>query len=185
LWDSNHSRGGWRGYSRTALALESCRLDVTHFHAGLGDRLGAFCNLGSFASLANYQNPELDFVDIIANSGVGSSVVYGKGTDDLPPMLAVPISFLDMARASSNLDMPFILGLGEGGIDSAGNTNFKDEAAETIYFNNGDEAFDHLKRVITSGRPVQVIIDFYYTYDDFAAVSNWWGTVRTKMHRSL
>ena len=119
-------------------------------------------------------------------SGAASIANYNY----LPPLgintLDLPVLYQLMANAANNLNVPFVIGIGEGGIDSIRNPfkeeilKFQDEAAGTIYFNDGDEAFAYLKRVIASGHPVGVFLDGYYIYDDTSAVSDWWKSFYTK-----
>jgi hypothetical protein len=161
-----------------APAPESYQLDVLDFYAGREGKLGGIlCYLGAFTSLANYQNPELDFSDVVANSGQGSSAIYVEETD----LLDNVGPFKGLIQAASNLNAPFILGLGEGGQDSEG-SKVKNKAVSVVYFSSGDEALDYLKRVIASDHPVEVYLDRYYVYDDLAPVSSWWESARKKEH---
>jgi hypothetical protein len=53
-----------------------------------------------------------------------------------------------------------------------------------LYFDGADQALAYLQQAVAAGHPVVVHIDFYYVYDDFAAVSTHWQTGVGKDHAS-
>ncbi len=163
------------------------------------------CYLGAFATLALFNDPDLDFTEIVAYSGIG---VTAK---NIVPFVGLTNDFLgnSIITAAENLGYNFGLGLLSGGKDSindlppsrpligwlkpppppppAGSEpptqfSFKESAKEVEYFSNEEEATRYLKSIISSGKPVLVHLDFYYVTDDFAKISPSW--VREKFHAS-
>jgi len=139
--------------------------------------------------LANYQNPELDLSNIIAYSGEGTIAIYTSGTKGTNEARLTTIKQVSSTfSALNNLDISIIMGLKKDGINlsnsdpnsTSPNVQSKDKVAGTVYFNSNDEAFDYLKRVIAAGHPVQVVLNRYYLYDDFAPVSSHWKSDRAK-----
>jgi hypothetical protein len=127
--------------------------------------------------LANYQNPELDFSDIVAYSGAGTIATYTPGTNGTDSATLKTLELPD--NDIKNLDVSIVIGLGK---DGTGQSQLVDKATATVYFNNSGEALDYLKRVIAAGYPVQVVLDRYYLYDDFVPVSSYWKSDRVKEH---
>jgi len=115
---------------------------------------------------------------MVAISGAGSRAFIGEdqlsfGDPNLSSIHG------DISRIAEFLDAPFIVGFMEGG-DSSFVNSFIDEGAETVTFTDGDDAFDYLKRIIASGHSVNVHLNVYHIYDDFAMVSDWWKSVVKK-----
>ncbi len=152
------------------------------------------CYLGAFAMLALFDDPDLDFTEIVAYSGIG---VTAK---NIVPYVGLTNDFKgnSIITGAENLGYNFGLGLLSGGKDSishlpppppgfpppppppAGSEpptqfNFKESAKEVKYFSNEEEAIRYLKSIISSGKPVLVHLDFYYVTDDFAKISPFWA----------
>jgi len=159
------------------------------------------CYLGAFAMLALFDDPDLDFTEIVAYSGIG---VTAK---NIVPFIGLTNDFKgnSIITGAENLGYNFGLGLLSGGKDSishlpplpppppgtsppppppppppAGSEpptqfNFKESAKEVKYFSNKEEATRYLKSIISSDKPVLVHLDLYYVTDDFAKVSPSWA----------
>ncbi len=159
------------------------------------------CYLGAFAMLALFDDPDLDFTEIVAYSGIGvtaKNLVPGRG-------LSNDFQGNSIITGAENLGYNFGLGLLSGGKDSinhlppppppppdtsppppppppppAGSEpptqfNFKESAKEVKYFSNKEEATHYLKSIISSDKPVLVHLDLYYVTDDFAKISPSWA----------
>jgi len=151
------------------------------------------CYLGAFAMLSLFDDPDLDFTEIIAYSGIG---VTAK---NIVPFIGLTNDFQgnSIMTAAGNLGYNFGLGLLSGGKDSiiylpppppdtsppppppAGSEPptqfiFTESAKEVKYFSNEEEATSYLKSIISSGKPVLVHLDLYYVTDDFAKISPSW-----------
>ena len=160
------------------------------------------CYLGAFAMLALFDDPDLDFTEIVAYSGIG---VTAK---NVVPFIGLTNDFQgnSIITGAENLGYNFGLGLLSGGKDSinhlpppppppppgtsppppppapppAGSEpptqfNFKESAKEVKYFSNKEEATRYLKSIISSDKPVLVHLDLYYVTDDFAKISPSWA----------
>ncbi len=162
------------------------------------------CYLGAFAMLALFDDPDLDFAEIVAYSGIGvtaKNLVPGRG-------LSNDFQGNSIITGAENLGYNFGLGLLSGGKDSIGHLpppppgtppppgfpppppppppppagsepltqfNFKESAKEVEYFSNKEEATRYLKSIISSDKPVLVHLDLYYVTDDFAKISPSWA----------
>lgn len=157
------------------------------------------CYLGAFAMLALFDDPDLDFTEIVAYSGIGvtaKNVVPGRG-------LSNDLQGNSIITVAENLGYNFGLGFLSGGKDSisddlpppppgtsppplppppppAGSEpptqfDFKESAKEVEYFSNKEEATLYLKSIISSDKPVLVHLDLYYVTDDFAKISPSWA----------
>ena len=130
------------------------------------------CYLGAFAMLVLFDDPDLDFTEIVAYSGIG---VTAK---NVVPFVGLTNDFKanSIITGAENLGYNFGLGLLSGGKDSDNHFqfNFKESAKEVKYFSNKEEATRYLKSIISSDKPVLVHLDLYYVTDDFAKISpNW------------
>jgi hypothetical protein len=132
--------------------------------------------------MAKYQDPSLEFSDIVAYAGIGT---YAALSPDGQRLGGIG-TMTGIANAAYNLGAPFTLGLAENGYDSIEQTpGFKEKAIKVIYFNSGDDALNYLKTVIASGHPVELQLDNYYVYDDVARVSTFWQSHSSKQHTGL
>lgn len=160
---------------QTSLPPESYRLEVPQICLRPGN-----CFLGSFAMLAKYVNPGLELCDVVAYSGVGAYAqcrIISTGA----LFLSCGLLLNSIVYAARNLDISYIFALGKEGHDSA---LFEPDALEVIRFNNIDDALNYLKWVISSGHPVEVNLNCYYVYDDFASASDHWRRELGKAHFS-
>lgn len=141
----------------------------------------SLCYLGAYAMLAIYDDPSLNFYDIVAYSGAGVKLSNN------------PFSGLDnglkensIMTASENLGYDYALGLLAGGTDTSmpHEYRFSDNAREKKDFIDQDAALYYLKSTIDSGRPVLVHLDAYFVRDDFAEFSPFWESSWQKIHAS-
>lgn len=159
------------------------QLDVELVYSGNQDRPG-LCYLGAFSMLVKYQESEIEFCDIVAASGIGTSAGYVE--NDESSFLGNGIGEACIIHSANNLNTSFTLGLKDGGNDSASyypsQLRFGNQAKEVIYFEDSEDSFAHLKSVVSSGNPVVVYIDCYYLYDDFSLASGFWKNSMEKDH---
>jgi len=137
--------------------------------------------LGAYAMLAMYDDPSLDFSDIVAYSGVGTKLANNGYTG-----LNNGIKENSIMTASENLGYDYTLGLLSGGAESTmpHEYNFGAGSKEKKYFNDQIVAYFYLKRMLDSKKPVIVHIDTYYVWDDFAAFSTFWKDSWDEGHAS-
>jgi hypothetical protein len=132
--------------------------------------------------MAKYQNPTLEFCDIVAYSGVGTYAGFSPDRSSL----GHGGTMASIANAAYNLSIPFNLALSERGYDSIDpDSGFKEKATEVIYFTNSDDAINYLKKVIASRYPVELQLDNFYVYDDVSRVSTFWKSHSSKQHTGL
>lgn len=149
------------------------------------------CYLGAFAMLVLYDDPDLDFTEIVAYSGIG---VTAKNVGSFIG-LTNDFKSNSIITGAENLGYNFGLGLLFGGKHSVKNLpppprlrpgtsppprlptqfNFKESAKEVKYFSNKEEATRYLKSIISFDKPVLVHLDLYYVTDDFAKISPSWA----------
>lgn len=139
----------------------------------------ALCYLGAFAMLVLFDNADLDFADVVAYSGIGSAASYDSRTG-----LMNKYKEKSIILATENLGYEYVLGVKAGGVADSYMANFRASASNVKYFKNEDEAFNHLKQIIDSGKPVEVHFDVYYVIDDFRKISNMWVRGWEKGHWS-
>jgi len=152
------------------------------------------CFLGAFAMLALFDDPDLDFTEIVAYSGIGVTAKNELGRAGLTN----DFKGNSIITGAENLGYNFVLGLLSGGKDSISSPlpqqpkpgwpwrppppppptefNFKESAKEFKCFSNKEEATHYLKSIISSDKPVLVHLDLYYVADDFAKISPLWAS---------
>jgi len=156
-------------------APDDARLEVPIIYSGHNDIPG-LCYLGAAAMLVKYDHPEIDFADVIALSGVGSSALHL----DFPEMsmLSTRLADQSIVYMANNMQASYVLGYKSGGTGSdpfyPANLPFEDYAAHLVNFNNGEDALDFLTRAVGSGHPVMVFLNMYYVHDDFSRTSEYW-----------
>lgn len=139
-----------------------------------------FCYMGAFAMLVMFDNPSLDFADVIAYSGLGSRAYLNS-------MIGVFVNDphkRSIITAAKNLGYEYGLGVKSGEETNLIIEDFKNSASEIRYFKDENEAFNYLKQVIDSGKPAEVHLDTYYVIDDFRKSSEIWTTAWEKGHFS-
>jgi len=180
---TEEERSGEETEFTAAQSPDEYQLEVELVYSGNQDRT-SLCYLGSFSMLVKYQEPEIEFCDIVAASGIGASAGYVE--DDGSVILGNGIGEACIILLANNLNTSFTLGLKDGGNDSASyypsQLKFGSQAKEVIYFDDSEDSFAHLKSVVSSGNPVVVYLDCYYLYDDFALVSVFWENSMEKDH---
>jgi hypothetical protein len=134
------------------------RLDVEKVYSG-GDEPG-MCYLGAYAMLARFADSNIDFTDVIANSGLGVSAVYIREVNLL--MNGYSIGSIGTAAVNQGFDY-FIAALDRAQLtDEFFARNLTNDAEEIISLKSGEEAFNLLKRVISAGIPVMVHLDITF-----------------------
>ncbi len=167
-------------------APESIYLDVPLIYSGM-DSLPGLCYLGAASMLVKYEHPELDFSDIIALSGMGSSALH-IDFETMPSMLTNAYMDQGIVFMLNNLSADFVLGLKRGGQGSdtfqPAMLPFEDNAAYQLTFESSENAVTALKSILGSGKPIMVHLDLFYVHDDFAATSEFWREFLGKDHGS-
>ncbi len=160
-------------------ALDEMMLDVPLLYSGSND-LPGLCYLGAAGMLVKYEHPKLDFADVVAFSGMGSSALH-LNFPEVPSMLISPYMMQSIVFMLNNMRADYALGFQEGGSASdpfqPAALPFESNATYLFSFMNSDEALDTLKRAVSDGHPVMVHLNFYAVYDDFAAISEYWRDV--------
>ncbi len=139
----------------------------------------ALCYLGAFAMLALYDDSSLDLADVIAYSGIGVAASY-----DSRAGLLNKYKEKSIILAAQNLGYDFVLGVKSGGKANSHLASFTPSASKVKYFKDEEEAFNHLKQIIDSGKPAEVHLDIYYVIDDFRKISEMWVNSWDKGHYS-
>lgn len=135
---------------------------------------GGLCYLASFAMLALYDDSNLDFSDVIAYSGIGTTINVG------PDGLGVGYGLNGITTAADNLGYELALGIRGGGMVGS---NFESEEITVTTFNNQSEAFNYLANTIASDVAVMVHLNTFYIRDDLAKVTFKWA-MNDKAHSS-
>lgn len=166
------------------MAPSSYQLDVTPVYSGFQGE-PAQCYLGSLAMLAKYDDPALDFADVIAYCGVGTCA-HVSLAGDLGGFGTGPHSIIDTA---ANLGYGYIIGIAKNGRAndtpiSPLQSTFEEKAERIEYFDTEDDAFNFLRRAIASNYPVIVVLDCHYVRDDLARVSGYWQKIPEVIHFS-
>lgn len=156
-------------------APNEAQLDVPIIYSGYGGMPG-LCYLGAAAMLVKYHHPGIDFADVVAFSGVGSSALHL----DFPEisMLSTRLADQSIVYMANNIGASYVLGYERGGTGSDPfypvSLAFEDHATHLVSFKDGEDALDFLVRAVGSGYPVMVYLNLYYVYDDFSQSSDFW-----------
>ena len=134
---------------------------------------GGLCYIASFGMIVLYNDSQLDFSDVIAYSGVGTTVNCG------PQGIGIGYGMGGIINAADNLGYELALGIGDGGVVGH---DFESEEVEAT-FSNQSEAFNYLASTIASDTPAMVHLDTYYVRDDLAKVTFKWA-MNDKAHTS-
>lgn len=157
-------------------APESKMIETPLLYSG-SNNLPGLCYLGAAGMLVKKEHPELDFTDIIALSGVGSSALH-LNFPEMPSMLNSAYTDQSIVFMIKNLNAGYALGYLAGGTGSdifqPAELPFEKNASHLISFENKEMAYETLKRVVGSGKPVLVYLNLYYVHDDFSETSEYW-----------
>lgn len=157
-------------------APESKMIETPLLYSG-SNNIPGLCYLGAAGMLVKKEHPELDFTDIIALSGVGSSALH-LNFPEMPSMLISAYTDQSIVFMIKNLNAEFALGYRAGGTGSdsfqPAELPFDKNASNLISFESKEMAYETLKCVVGAGKPVLVYLNLYYVYDDFAKTSKYW-----------
>jgi hypothetical protein len=157
-------------------APESKMIETPLLYSG-SNNIPGLCYLGAAGMLVKKEHQELDFRDIIALSGVGSSALH-LNFPEMPSMLISAYTDQSIVFMIKNLNAEYALGYLTGGIGSdsfqPAELPFERNASNLILFESKEIAYETLKRAVGSGKPVLVYLNLYYVYDDFAEISKYW-----------
>lgn len=138
--------------------LAEKRLDVELVYSG-GDETG-FCYLGGYAMLAKFKDNEINFMDVIANSGIGTSAFYISQANLL--MNGQEIGTIGIAAVNQGYDYYIAALEGAQLTDEFFAANLPEDAKQVLPIQSEDEAFILLRRLISSGIPVMVHVDISF-----------------------
>lgn len=159
-----------------ATAPPSCQLYVEPIYTR-----AKICMLGSLAMLAKYDNPSIGFSDFMGCTGMCPRGFYARSKPSGFKFGDPNDRFAGMVYATRNLGYSIIVGIAKDGridpthyplppqlINSVWKewdaeqlkVKIKDDAKRIEYFGDVNEAFDFLKRVIASGYPSLVKINW-------------------------
>ena len=137
--------------------LAEKRLDVELVYSG-ADR-PALCYLGAYAMLAKFRDNNIDFTEVIANSGIGASAFYIPQVNMLTD--GSFLKSIQMSAINQGFDYYIIAEKGAMITDDFMCPDLPVDAKEVLWMENSDEAFELLKRLLSSGIPVEVHLDTY------------------------
>ena len=132
--------------------LEEKRLDVGLVYSG-GDQTG-LCYLGAYAMLAKFDDGDIDFMDVIVNSGIGTSALYIPQASIL--FGGSFLGSIGLAAKNQGFDYYIVASKGAQITDNFLCPDFPKDAKQVIYIDSEEEAFNLLKRLISSGIPAKV-----------------------------
>lgn len=115
------------------------------------------CYIESLAVLMAYLDPTVTMEEVFTFAGLGAALTYdsyGKAFSSFPPD---NWTWTVQKRVLQNYGVHFVIGHSTGM-----SKEYRKSAAAEIVHGSGDDAFNTLKAVIASGRPVQVHIDLAY-----------------------
>ena len=145
------------------------KLDVDLVYSG-GDETG-LCYLGSYAMLAKFEDSNIDFIDVVANSGIGASAFY------IPQVnILTDGSFLESIQMSArNQGFDYYIAALEGAsiTDDFFARDLPKDAKQVLSVESEDEAFELLKRLISSDVPVMVHFDLSPIKEPMVAHTSW------------
>jgi len=133
------------------------KLDVELVYSGADQP--ALCYLGAYAMLAKFGDSDIDFTDVVANSGIGASALY------IPQVnILTDGSFLEsiqMSARNQGFDYYLIAEKGAMITDDFMCADLPKDAKQVLWVENRDAAFELLKRLISTDIPVEVHLDLY------------------------
>ncbi len=145
------------------------RLDVELVYSG-GD-LPGLCYLGGYAMLAKFNDSDIDFTDVVANSGIGSSALYIPEVNILND--GSFLQSIGLAAKNQGFDY-YIAALKAATItDTFLAADFPKDAKQVLSAESEDEAFELLKRLISSDIPVMVHVDLSPIKEPMVAHTSW------------
>ncbi|MFC1957543.1 C39 family peptidase [Chloroflexota bacterium] len=153
--------------------LAEKRLSVEKIYSG-GEGVG-LCYLGSYAMLAKFADNDIDFSDVITNCGIATSAFYVPEINLL--LNGFEIGSMAVAAGNQGFDYYIAALKGAGLTDEFLAANLVEEAKQIVSVNNEEEAFELLKRLISSGIPVMVHLDINYIREDLIAYCPYWKDI--------
>jgi hypothetical protein len=145
------------------------RLDVELVYSG-GD-LPGLCYLGGYAMLAKFNDSDIDFTDVVANSGIGSSALYIPEVNILND--GSFLQSIGLAAKNQGFDY-YIAALKAATItDTFLAADFPKDAKQVLSAESEDEAFELLKRLVSSDIPVMVHVDLSPIKEPMVAHTSW------------
>ena len=157
-----------------AESLAEKRLNVEKVYSGGTDE-PALCYLGSYAMLAKFADSSINFTDVVANSGIGTSAFY------IPQVnIMNDGSFLrsiGLAAINQGFDYYIVALKGARITDDFLSPDFPKGAKQVLLLENEDEVFELLRRLISSGIPVEVHLDCNFIKEALITYTPYWKTI--------
>ena len=145
--------------------LAEKKLSVELVYSG-GDESG-LCYLGSYAMLAKFNDSDINFTDVIANSGIATSALYVPQVN----ILIDGFFLRSIGTAARNQGYDYYIAAVKGAMitdDFVANDLPKD-AKQILSVESEDEAFELLKRLVSSDIPVMVHLDAFFIKEPLIA----------------
>ncbi len=148
-------------------------LDVELIYSG-ADQPG-LCYLGSYAMLARFNDSSIEFTDVNANSGFGTNALYIPEVN----ILSDGLFLQSIGYAAMNQGFDYYIAALKGAriTDDFMASDFAKEAKEVISLETEDEVFNLLKRLISSGIPVEVHLDCNFVKEALITYTSYWQTI--------
>ena len=147
--------------------LPENRLNVPSVYSG-----NQLCYLGSYAMLAKFKDNDIEFRDVVANSGIGGSAAY------IPEKSIIYDGYwygcIGLAAKNQGYDYYIAALKGTQAIDNPLAQDFIGNAKDVIALENEDEALKLLKRLISSGIPVSVRLDTFFMKEPLISYTSRW-----------
>ena len=153
--------------------LAEKKLDVEMIYSGDDD--SGLCYIGSYVMLAKFADSDIDFSDVIANCGIATSALYVPEINLL--LNGFGIGSIAVAAGNQGFDY-YIVALKDAKLtDEFLATNLVEDAKQIISMKSEDEAFELLKRLISSDIPVMVHIDTNFIKEALITHTSYWKTI--------
>jgi len=153
--------------------LAKKKLDVEMIYSGDDD--SGLCYIGSYVMLAKFADSDIDFSDVIANCGIATSALYVPEINLL--LNGFGIGSIAVAAGNQGFDY-YIVALKDAKLtDEFLATNLVEDAKQIISMKSEDEAFELLKRLISSDIPVMVHIDTNFIKEALITHTSYWKTI--------
>ena len=149
--------------------LDQNKLDVDLVYSG-GDETG-LCYLGSYAMLAKFEDSNINFTDVVANSGIGASALYIPQANIL--LDGSFLGSIGAAARNQGFDYYIVAVKGARITDDFLASDLPKDAKQVLSVESEDEAFELLKRLISSDVPVMVHFDLSPIKEPMVAHTSW------------
>lgn len=135
------------------------------------DDESGLCYLGSYAMLAKFNDSDINFADVVANSGIATSALYIPEVNLL--VHGFVIGSIGVAARNQGFDYYIVALKGAKVTDEFLAADLPKDAKQVLSLESEDEAFELLKRLISSDIPVQVHLDMFFIKEPLIAYTSY------------